>query len=376
VPAAFGTTTDAHNGPSADVVFDRQRNKLISPMSVPSSVVLARELPKTHICQYCHVEQPADADHFFPHRASGGLHLKSRCRTCEKRYGDELAAATAKGQREVRHRPRSTEAVLSPARSDPRPWALEHTTTNAAPDHPGRSSFYDRYRALENQFRAQAAKDMRVYVPNVEPSGPVPYVFVTMEPSGDWASSPQEAQAMLERGFRNFVEDRNGGVIYLHHAIRHYLDAERYHITDISKAAMRVSEAARERPVRYEEWYPLLREELRVVGPDARVYAVGKSDVAGFLKGRIPLDPDRVLLHYGPRGIAHRYKATREHPDEFEAFRATVSQDDILATAKAVVAPVPAWVRDPVLRRLSRLELTAPFRLALLFTYKLAFEGR
>lgn len=344
-------------------------------MTVPSSVTLPEDLPEAHVCRYCHVEQSADADHFFPHRASGGLHLKSRCRACEKLYRAELAAATAKGQREVRHRPGSTEAVLSLARSDARPWTPEHTTTNAAPDHPGRSSFHDRYRVLEDQFRAQAAKDKRVYVPTVEPSGPVPYVFVTMEPSGDWASSPQEAQAMVERGFRNFVEDRNGGVIYLHHAIRHYLGAERYHITDISKGAMRVSEAGRERPVRYEEWYPLLRDELRVVGPDARVYAVGKSDVARFLKGRIPLDPDRVLLHYGPQGIAHRYKATREHPAAFEAFRATVSQEDILATAEAVVAPVPAWVRDSGLWRLSRLELTAPFRLALLFTYKLAFEG-
>ena len=82
-------------------------------MSVPSSVILARELPETYICRYCHVEQPADADQFFPHRASGGLHLKSRCRACDKRYRVELAAATAKGQREIRHRPRSTEAVLS-----------------------------------------------------------------------------------------------------------------------------------------------------------------------------------------------------------------------------------------------------------------------
>jgi hypothetical protein len=81
-------------------------------MSVPSSVILAQELPETYIGRYCHVDQPADADHFFPHRASGGLHLKSRCRACEKGYRDELAAATARGQREVRHRPRPTEIVV------------------------------------------------------------------------------------------------------------------------------------------------------------------------------------------------------------------------------------------------------------------------
>ena len=36
---------------------------------------------------------------------------------------------------------------------------------------------------------------------------------------------------------------------------------------------------------------------------------------------------------------------------------------------------MPAWVRDPAIRYAERMELTRS-RLALLFTYKLAFEGR
>jgi hypothetical protein len=80
-----------------------------------------------------------------------------------------------------------------------------------------------------DRFRTQAEADGDIYVPNVEPSGPVEYVFIAMEPSvGRWARSPQEARAKLEAGFRNFVADEVGGVVLLHHAIRHYLGTESY----------------------------------------------------------------------------------------------------------------------------------------------------
>ena len=340
-------------------------------MSVPSSVILGRELPETYICRYCHVEWPADADHFFPHRASGGLHLKSRCRACEKRYRAELAAA--KGQREVRHRPRSTEAVLSLARSDDaRPWTPEHTTTNAAPDHPGRSSFHDRYRVLEDQFRAQAEADGAVYVPNVEPLCPVSYVFLTMEPSHSWAVNPDDARAKVARGFRNFARD--DGPLLLQHAIRRYL-TDSYHLTDLSKGAMWVADADAEREARYERWHPRLLAELALVGPDAPVYAVG-GPVAEHLQAYgIPIVGNRSLLHYSGQGSRHRMRAVQGREPEFDAFCATVTRTDILDTAEAIYGRMPAWVSDPAIRYAQRMELTRS-RLALLFTYKLAFEGR
>jgi hypothetical protein len=55
-------------------------------------VILPDDLPQTYVCRYGEEEKLADARHFFPHRASGGLHLKSRCRTCEKFYRAGLAA--------------------------------------------------------------------------------------------------------------------------------------------------------------------------------------------------------------------------------------------------------------------------------------------
>ena len=69
--------------------------------------------------------------------------------------------------------------------------------------------FHKKYRDLEDRFRVLAETDGDVYLPNLEPSGPVRYVFIAMEPSlGRWARSPQEARARVEAGFRNFIADQ------------------------------------------------------------------------------------------------------------------------------------------------------------------------
>jgi hypothetical protein len=47
----------------------------------------------------------------------------------------------------------------------------------------GGMSFHEKYRDLEDRLRALAEADGDVYLPNVEPSGPVRYVFIAMEPS-------------------------------------------------------------------------------------------------------------------------------------------------------------------------------------------------
>jgi hypothetical protein len=252
-------------------------------------------------------------------------------------------------------------------------WTPDHTTTSAAPNHPGGSSFHDRYRVLEDQFREQADADGAVYLPNVEPLGPVSYVFVTMEPSlRGWARNTDDARAKVERGFRNFARD--DGPLLLQHAIRRYL-SDSYHLTDLSKGAMLVADAGAERKARYRRWHPLLLAELALVGPDAAVYAVG-GPVAEHLQAyRLPIVDNRPLLHYSGQGSMHRLTAVLGREAEFDAFCATVTRADLLATAEAIYGRMPAWVSDPAVRYASRIELTRS-RLALLFTYKLAFENR
>jgi hypothetical protein len=232
-------------------------------------------------------------------------------------------------------------------------------------------SFHEEYRDLEARFKALAEADGDVYLPNVEASGPVRYVFIAMEPSlGRWARSPQEARARVEAGFRNFVADQVVDVVLLHHAIRHYLGTESYHLTDFSKGAMLTAHANIDRTERYDRWYQLLLAELALVGPEAQIVAVGKV-VASHLRERgITFTP---ILHYSNLAGRARAAAVRGHESEFEAFRSSVSVEDVLATAEKVLELVPAEQREENrLRPVTRTRLTTS-ELALLFAYKLAF---
>jgi hypothetical protein len=235
----------------------------------------------------------------------------------------------------------------------------------------GGMSFHEKYRNLEDRFRVLAEADGDVYLPNVAPSGSVRCVFIAMEPSlGRWARSPQEARARVEAGFRNFIADQVVDVVLLHHAIRHYLGTESYHLTDFSKGAMLTAQANIDRTRRYDRWYQLLRAELALVGPEARIFAVGKV-VASHLRERgIRSTP---ILHYSNLAGRARAEAIRGHESEFEAFRRTVSYQDVLATAKKVLELVPVEMRkENRLWTPPRTRLTTS-ELALLFAYKLAF---
>ena len=86
-------------------------------------------------------------------------------------------------------------------------------------------------------MKALAEAEGDVFLPNLEPSGPVEYAFVCMEPSlGKWARSADEARRKVDAGFRNFVFSIEDFI--LHFCIQQYLcgPQERYHITDLAKA--------------------------------------------------------------------------------------------------------------------------------------------
>ena len=79
--------------------------------NVPSSVVLPEDLPDEATCPRCGETWPADAEHFFLHRASGGLHLRSHCRRCEPGYRTELAQRRAATKRTSRLAERPVRAA-------------------------------------------------------------------------------------------------------------------------------------------------------------------------------------------------------------------------------------------------------------------------
>jgi len=237
--------------------------------------------------------------------------------------------------------------------------------------------FQSRYRELEDRMRALAEFDRDAFLPNPEPEGPVDFVLICMEPSlGRWARSAAEAESRVNAGFRNFLPSDETAV--LHFCIRRYLcrPEQRYHITDLSKGAMLVKRAGLARKERYDRWYDLLQEEIDLVAtPNARIVAVGKAVSQHLVQRGFPR-PFAPVIHYsGQAGFARR-AGIAGHEDGFQAFKDSVSHDDLVATAKDVLASagVPAEIREETLSRLKNFLLTTS-RQQLIFNYKLAFES-
>ena len=226
-------------------------------------------------------------------------------------------------------------------------------------------------------MKVLAEADGGIYFPNPEPSGSVEYVFICMEPSlgGGWASDPERARAATKAGFRNFVNSLED--FLLHFSIRQYLckPNERYYITDWSKGAMPVKGASVDRARRYNKWYPLLIEEVDLVAtPDVRVFAVGRDVERHLARLAFPRHFTSVI-HYSPLAGSARASGIVGHEDAFEQFRASLSLDLVLATAREVLdESVPPSVRDRTLARLANQQLTVS-RQRLIFNYKLAFQA-
>jgi len=260
----------------------------------------------------------------------------------------------------------------STAASDDRVASLALTSSSASGNRMD-SEFRAAYLNLEARMRALAETDGDVFLPVPQPLGPVQYIFICMEPSLG-GGSPEKARAEIEAGGRNFVNSIEDFLFHL--SIRRYLckPSERYYVTDWSKGAMLVKAAGVDRARRYDNWYPLLLEEVDLVGTsDPRVFTVGR-DVEWHLR-RLAF-PRHVtpVIHYSPQAGAARAASVVGHEQDYEQFRGSVSIEDVLATAREVLEPsVPARIRDLTLARLERRQLTESQR-KLIFSYKLAFE--
>lgn len=220
-----------------------------------------------------------------------------------------------------------------------------------------------------------AEEDGHVFVPNPEPTGPVHYFFICMEPSLGGRSA-EEVRSRIEAGSRNFLNSIEDFI--LHFCARRYLcqPEERYHITDISKGGMRVSKASASRQERYDRWHPLLEEEIKLISAaDSKVFAVGKVVAEHLQRKDFPKSFTRIL-HYSPQAARARNAGIKNHKEHFEAFKNTVSLTDVIATAEKILkgSSVPKKFHEETLLRLKRRKLT-PSRKKLMFNYKIAFES-
>jgi len=245
--------------------------------------------------------------------------------------------------------------------------------------HPPTSDFgfLAKYRALEVRMQNLAEADGHVFVPNPEPVGPVEYVVICMEPSfGSWARNLEDGRKKVEAGFRNFIASVETSI--LRFCIQHYLRVppQRYHITDLSKGAMRVTDASVARTERYDRWYGLLKEELDLVTlPHTGIVTVG-TVVTNYLRRRPLPWPFTPVIHYSPLAGQARAAGIVGHEEQFAAFRGSVSLMDVRATTEAVLNAfaIRAWFRDETLALLEKRHLTESQQ-QLIFNYKLAFEA-
>ena len=195
------------------------------------------------------------------------------------------------------------------------------------------------YDMLERKFKAQVAKDNKlsqspdtkgIYLPIRKPLGLADYVLVGMEPSlKGWARDLKEAAKKIAGGFRNFhvrPDDKDSSLSLFRHSIEKYLcgEGESYLLTDLAKGAMTVADAADNRQERYEAWYPLLLQEIELVGkPGAPVVAIGKA-VETFLRKKCLEEwTGRQLhhvLHYSPVASGFRKTEPQRHQDLYREF--------------------------------------------------------
>ena len=244
-------------------------------------------------------------------------------------------------------------------------------------------------RDIRFEDRKHGAKSSFVY--NLEPSGPVDFVLIAMEPS---TGVPGEADPELtdpaKKKDMNFVWSAEDFIF--HYCIRNYLcgSKQTYHPSDLSKGSMTVRDAGAERERRYERWFPLLEEELRLVAKpgETRVIAIGNV-VEDFLQDRNLCRRMQSVLHYTRTAAGHRKRkvdecwtarygeeASGKWTSRFNEFCEGIDGDEFEETVRSVVEE--AKMDEAVIyHRLkgpgSKSGLTTSRRM-LMFYYKLRFE--
>lgn len=237
------------------------------------------------------------------------------------------------------------------------------------------STFKEKYEALEWKFYKRVQKDRdkfglsSKFLRNIRPEGPVDFVLVAKEPSLAGGKLREE-----DRNFSSSIED-----FILHFSIRNYLckGAETYYLTDLSKGAMAVERAKDDSLRRYESWYPLLKEELRLVAKPGktRIIAIG-NNVEDFLSSKNLCEDVEKVLHYSPVATRHREKAIQCWADSFPEFLETIKVGDIEETARGVWAEIGHSQSEIELRvrQLQKGSGLTESRQKLMFYYKNRFE--
>ena len=160
------------------------------------------------------------------------------------------------------------------------------------------------YLELEMKFRSQVEQDKTIFKDQIEEAYFVPnpyfssdpkYCLIALEPS--FGLQRELIKVEFLNSFKNFL---------IHYCAYNYLckGSFDYHITDISKSAMKAKEAGAPgiRSLVYKNWLPLLKEELQVLSGGnkdrPKVITIGKTVQNHLENYEPPIKVAKNVLHY------------------------------------------------------------------------------
>lgn len=213
-----------------------------------------------------------------------------------------------------------------------------------------------------------------VYLPNFMPENEVDYFFVAMEPSfGKW-ESVENAKHLISNGFRNFIFSKED--FLLHYSIKKYLKAN-YHITDVSKTAMKVKDADQARKFMYNFWGEYLKLEIETLrSKEAKIIAIGGKSEDKLLK-LLPNQKINKIIHFSGAARGARSSFAENHKILFNEFKEEFDNDhfvkftDDFLNKKIENTNVKNFIKN---HGLKKLESMNNIDLQLLFSYKKEFE--
>ena len=209
-------------------------------------------------------------------------------------------------------------------------------------------SFSQKYEDLERKFNEQVQKDFDCHglesgmLRNIQPKGPADFILIAQEPA--WGRQKKTGKRPPDWEFVKDTENRNFcGHIYdfmFHFCIRNYLckDGQTYYLTDLSKGAMSVKQAAATSRETYKRWYPLLVKELNLMAKpgQTRIIAIGRK-VQLFLRRHEEFPAVEQVIHYSNAATWAKIRAIQPHITEFPEFAERLDFDSILETTEDVL---------------------------------------
>ena len=236
-------------------------------------------------------------------------------------------------------------------------------------------AFSEQYDALQHQWRQRAKNHGHQYLQYLAPRSPVDYVLV-----GKMTSIGEKDAAMTEPGCYPAIDPPHfnlhvslGDLILNYGAHEHLCKAgETYYLTDLGKCAVPPGRAkGKVEEKEFDEWYPVLLEELKLVAkPNATVIPVGGA-TGNFLKRRtnFPYRLTEPILHWSRAAFVAAKMASSFFPDEWLEFSQTTSWDDLRASTEEILTEAGLSHHMATIDRRYR-DRFRETQIHLMFTYK------